>query len=714
MKEDKECRNPISCFSTAIFYMEEGRREKGLLLLKKIELLYPFTTWKTRAAYIQGRELLRAGSPESLLYLEEAMALTSIRDYVLLDLAMAYRLADKNEEALALYSRLLDEYGESLLREKALFERSMALIDAANCLAAIKQLEDFIEEFPGSEFVPDAMLNMIQCAIKSNREAEINYSIKKLRTFYPILPHDKEEEANEILSTISDAKVAALAFSKEERYERSKAFYKHGMFKQAVDSLGPLSTMKDGSVIYFAAKALFRARKYSEARFMLRKLFILKNEGEHISAILDGYRLLARIGRRTGNGALINEAERALNELAPAGKQRGMVLLYRGGDYEDRKRYNKALTIYRTIFSEIESSNIVANALWRSAWIRYRMGKYKAAMRDFASYPKKFPNGYRYSDFLYWRGRCEEKLGKRKKAKATYRKIVERGGAGYYNYAALERLDKISRKKKKAKKGVPLNDVKKKAALLEIMPPQITAERAYRAAEELLILGQKKEAVSELEVLAKKYAKNELFLIKIIGLIYRSGEFHKTYMIVQNYFSHIYGGAWKDAPYEIKTLAFPLPVVSYVEKRQPSGSADPYLVAAVMREESAFDPMALSPAGAMGLMQIMPETGKYLAKKYKKRPFHKDHLFDPDTSIRLGGLYLGQLKRRFKGDIVYTIASYNAGPTAVARWVKKNRMEKDEFIETIPYNETRAYTKRVLRSYSQYLKLAGKEIPDLF
>lgn len=715
IKKDEECANPISCFSTAIYLFDEGDREEGINLLKKINLLYPFTTWNTRAAYLLGKELLNEEDSQALPYLIKAMDLTSIRDYILFDLAMAYRLDDKNDEAVNLYANLLEEYPDSLLGEEAFFEQAMTMIDDDNCSMAIEKLKIFIKKYPESEYLSDALLNLANCAIQSNREDEIAFSIKRLQTFYPVIPVEKEEKAEKIFSAISDTKLAALAFSEEERYQRGKAFYKQGMFDKAVESLGPLDNMKDEKALLFGAKAFFRTRKYSDAKIILSRIFSLNNKREPSSEVLDAYLLLGRISVRTKNIKALKKVEEDLNWIAPGSNQRGMVLLYLGGYFEDRKRYNTALDVYKTVFSDINNSNIVADALWKSAWIKYRMKQYKKAMLDFASYPEKFPDGYRYSDFLYWRGRCEEKLGFISKAGKTYRKILERGGASYYNYVALERLEKISRKKKKGPKNiVSRGNENNEESIREGIYDQLAGERAYMAAEELLILGFNEEAVNELELLAKKYSKDESALIKIIGMIYRSGEFHRTYRIVQNYFGHIYGGAWKDAPYEIKTLVFPLPVVNYVEKRQPSGSADPYLVAAIMREESSFNPAAISPAGAMGLMQIMPETGEYLAKKYKKRSFETEHLLDPDISIHLGGLYLGQLNRRFKGDIVYTIASYNAGPTAVSRWAKKNRLEKDEFIENMPYDETRTYTKRVLRSYSQYLKLAGKESPDLF
>ncbi len=139
---------------------------------------------------------------------------------------------------------------------------------------------------------------------------------------------------------------------------------------------------------------------------------------------------------------------------------------------------------------------------------------------------------------------------------------------------------------------------------------------------------------------------------------------------------------------------------------------DPYLVASVIREESRFDPNAVSPSGAIGLMQLMPFTGVEVSKKLRLNNASKiQSLFIPRINVTLGTWYLKHLLERFKGDLIFGVAGYNAGPEAVVRWINKNRnLTSDEFIEEIPYSETRNYVKNVLKSYAEYKRIHGDKI----
>jgi soluble lytic murein transglycosylase len=141
---------------------------------------------------------------------------------------------------------------------------------------------------------------------------------------------------------------------------------------------------------------------------------------------------------------------------------------------------------------------------------------------------------------------------------------------------------------------------------------------------------------------------------------------------------------------------------------------DPDLLQALMREESALDPKALSWAGAVGLTQLMPATAKAVAKGLKIRNVNVQMLLEPDLNIRLGSWYLGTLVKRWDGNLPYAIASYNAGPGMVARWRDANgKAELDEWVEDIPISETRGYVKRVLRSYNTYQLLYARKPPVL-
>jgi soluble lytic murein transglycosylase len=129
---------------------------------------------------------------------------------------------------------------------------------------------------------------------------------------------------------------------------------------------------------------------------------------------------------------------------------------------------------------------------------------------------------------------------------------------------------------------------------------------------------------------------------------------------------------------------------------------DPYLLAAVIREESRFDPQALSGAGAYGLMQLMPETARTAAGSLGLLPPDRGALADPGTNVLLGAAVLkGELVRFGRLDLA--LAAYNAGPGAVRRWLRERAApDQDSFIESVPYPETRAYVKAVLRSWGIY------------
>jgi soluble lytic murein transglycosylase len=133
------------------------------------------------------------------------------------------------------------------------------------------------------------------------------------------------------------------------------------------------------------------------------------------------------------------------------------------------------------------------------------------------------------------------------------------------------------------------------------------------------------------------------------------------------------------------------------------GSVEPALVFAIMREESGYRAHVVSPSGARGLLQIMIPTGTRLAARMGHPGFSADDLFDPSTNIKLGAHYLGELKSRFEGRLSASIASYNAGPEAVARWLGPDAPQEDDvWVESIPYDQTRGYVRRVMRSLHAY------------
>ncbi len=162
-------------------------------------------------------------------------------------------------------------------------------------------------------------------------------------------------------------------------------------------------------------------------------------------------------------------------------------------------------------------------------------------------------------------------------------------------------------------------------------------------------------------------------------------------------------------PVEIRQVIFPLVYWDLIRKHANIHDLDPYVMAALIGQESTFDADVRSVANAWGLMQIVPATGRRLARNLGIRRFTTSTLTNPEVNIRMGMLYFSQLVRQF-GGVYYALASYNAGENRVVRWkAERPGLDEDEFIDDIPFPETQNYVKRILGTAEDYRLLYGRD-----
>jgi soluble lytic murein transglycosylase len=153
-------------------------------------------------------------------------------------------------------------------------------------------------------------------------------------------------------------------------------------------------------------------------------------------------------------------------------------------------------------------------------------------------------------------------------------------------------------------------------------------------------------------------------------------------------------------------LLFPQPYWSDLVADSQANNLDPYLVASLIRQESEFNPGAVSRANAYGLMQLLPSVGKSLAKKQKMKGFNTTQLLNPSVNLKLGTLNLRNVLDRFGGQQEYALAAYNAGDTPVRRWMSSaDYKDIAEYVESIPYTETREYVQAIIRNQQIYRAL---------
>lgn len=317
-------------------------------------------------------------------------------------------------------------------------------------------------------------------------------------------------------------------------------------------------------------------------------------------------------------------------------------------------------------------------ARWRRGWIRYRLGRYADAETTFLAAVRTAPGSERAAEALYWASKAHERLGHDPRALLT--QVARQYPLTFVGQRARRRLGAPSPPQSPAPTPQVLRD-----------------DRFHVVYEELAALGFDQEAAGEAEAVLDVAPSTE---VRRFVATHRAnaGDFRGSVAAAEAVVElALHGGAAVDVG--LWSLAYPRAYWDSVTATAAAASVDPYLVLAVMREESRYDPQAISPAGAIGLMQLMPFTARALAEGEEVTV---QKLTQPDVSIRYGTIYLGGVLKEFRGDVTLALAAYNAGPVVTRRWSRFPRSDPDLFIANIPYAETRAYVQRVLETYGIY------------
>lgn len=347
-----------------------------------------------------------------------------------------------------------------------------------------------------------------------------------------------------------------------------------------------------------------------------------------------------------------------------------------------------------------------ADALWRIAWLERRRGRDAAAREGLEGLLERHPDsGYRAAA-LYWLARfAEEPEGAR--ARELYRQVRAEFPRDYYGRRAAERLEGMGERLR------PLEGSGEGPAVDPLTDPARRPEPAYRKAVELRRIGLSGLAALELATLPTE-SDPPLHLARM-HLLARAGD---TWNAIG---ALIASPAVKitaqplgdpDVPMQVWETLYPYPYrgafADAARRRAPASHRfDAWLLAALSRRESRIWPRAVSGAGAVGLMQLTPDTAARVARSIGRQPPGREGLFDPAVNLELGAAYLASLVEEFGGEWAPAIASYNAGEHVVRGWwaARPAGQAIDEWIENIPYVETRLYVKAILGDYENYREL---------
>lgn len=507
-------------------------------------------------------------------------------------------------------------------------------------------------EFPLSELaaVGATELNGLE-DLRSPQDSNARFKLdlgraERLFGFKRYQPAKLAFEALEPLASGDDAELIALRLAESDFFLRR--------YRQARDNLAP---------------RLARSSRRAEARFF--HLAATRELGEH-----EEYLRLAR--------ALVTEfpdspwAEETLNNLATH---------YILTDADER-----ADEAFRELYAKFPQGPHAERAAWKAGWWAYKHGRYQDAITFYESAAATFPRSDHRPAYLYWSGRAREQAGDKQGAFALYHIVTGDYLQSYYGRLASARLQGTGARLAPDTPGA-------------VPPAEATAPPTGELIRVLLSLELYDQARDELLYAQRTWGDTPIVSATLGWLCNKQGELQRGIAYMKRAYPQYMSEEGQRLPVEALKVIFPLDYWPLIRKYAPTYHLDPYLVAALINQESAFDAGVKSSANAVGLMQILPSTGKRFAWDLHVRRYSAASLTRPEINIQIGMAYFAELIRRF-GGVHHALASYNAGERRVDGWnAERQGLDLDEYIDDIPFPETQTYVKKIIGTADDYRRL---------
>jgi soluble lytic murein transglycosylase len=374
------------------------------------------------------------------------------------------------------------------------------------------------------------------------------------------------------------------------------------------------------------------------------------------------------------------------------------ALFSSGNMYLLKRDYPTAIQYYGALAERFPGDKNAAAAHWRSGWLSYRSGLYKDAERIFDDQIHDYPAAIETVSALYWRGRLyETEDHNAASAAANYRAITHAYQHFFYAQMARKRLSALGATQPASDPELDRFQPVPLPHLVDTFPE----DSPHLAKARLLANAGLNEYIAQ-EIKADPDSSSWSALAE--AQIYSSyGEIYRAVRSLKRALPGSASAPIESIPLVYWRILFPEPWWDTIQAESARNNLDPYLVASLIRQESEFDPSAISHANAYGLMQLLPAVGRKMAREEGIASFQTFQLLDPAMNIRLGTRYLREMLDRFGGVQEYALAAYNAGDNRVIDWQSAGPYSGiDEFVESIPFTETREYVEAILRNEETY------------
>jgi soluble lytic murein transglycosylase len=614
---------------------------------------------------------------------EAAVKFPLLADYALYNRAFAlYKLA-RYPESMTLLEELIKHYPDTPLIRSADKLLGDLQYDSGNFQGAGEAYQKFIEKYPSGT---DSLTALYRTALCRERIGDISGAVATLRKIFLNYPASAiAEKADDDLQRLKEQGVVVTTFSPEEKEHRGTVLYDLGNYEKAIKTFDSIPLEKETErficrLILKTGKANFKARHHREAEKTFAGLMSRKT-GKEIGD--DARYWLAKSLDKNGKEDEAFSVYMKLADDAPDSTLADDALLAAAFIRKYQNKTDGELTVLKRLLTRYPSSTLTNTAIWEIAWQSYLNGDLKTAVEYFKS---GLEDNKMREKALYWYGRTLQAAGDDKGAGNAFAGLLAEYPMGYY---AL-----IYKKEAKVKDN--------ETVFLSEEPRKIIPlPDGFDRVKALITMGLYQEAVMELSFTRKKFPDNSSTITGIARLYLEMEDYHRAFSLVkQDQLLNIDNSSLVEWG-----LQYPMAFRELVNDNAAKYKIPDSLVYSIMRTESNFFPAARSPAGAVGLMQIMPATAAAVASGNGEKS-SSDRLTQPELNIRFGVKHLKDLLTQYNGDSVMAVAAYNAGSGNVNRWLKMlGKTSSEVFIENIPYSETREYVKKVLSGAEIYKRL---------
>jgi soluble lytic murein transglycosylase len=535
----------------------------------------------------------------------------------------------------------------------------------------------------------------------------------RVRYEYPLSDEAALADAElERLEGVEPRPNTASMFQQElARAERLFGVRRYAQAREAFQSIRSFSPDDQRDLIDLRiAESDFYLRRYASARDGLRRFL---TEGARTAEAQFFYLAATReLGRHDEYLSHV----RALVDAHPDSSWSEEALNNLGTHYILINEDASAAEAFRELLRRFPKGPRGERAAWKVGWWEYKNSNYAGAVRTFEAAAATYPRSDYRPSWIYWAARARERVGDAALAAERYRLVTTDYLNSYYGRLAsrrLEAVDKVARAAwtPKASAGQespataadePAPAARQEPAAAASIPP--TADRIRL----LLSLGLEIDALYELRFAQQQWGSSPVIEATMAWVYYRQGDLRRAITQMKRaYPQHLTAAGGAKLPDELLRIIFPLDYWNSIQKYSRVRGLDPYIVAALVAQESTFDPEIRSAANAYGLMQVVPGTGRRLARSLGVRYRGVTTLTNADINLRMGTLYFSRLIEQF-GGVHLALAAYNAGENRIVRWIaERPGLERDEFIDDIPFPETQNYVKKILGTAEDYRGLYG-------